>query len=104
MCESHWYALQYSVVLCLVSVRRGSSACIPSVHVSLVAVVVLSVQVECVRTLSCCYICIDWTVVRIDKRGSISTYIIWMRGGLICMGWNVPAVIEGKFEFSLTGL
>ena len=49
---------------------------------SVVAGVVLFVQVVCIRTLSCCYICIDWTVVRIDKRGSMSAYIIWRRAGV----------------------
>ena len=48
-------------VLCFVNVRRGSSACIPLVHMSVVAGVVLFVLVVCVGTLCCCSICIDWT-------------------------------------------
>ena len=55
-------------MLCLVNVRRGSSAGILPVHMSVVVGVVLCVRVVCVGTLSCCSICNDWTVVRIDSR------------------------------------
>ena len=66
-------------MLCLVNLCRGSSACSPPVHMSVVVGVVLCVRVVCVGTLSCCSICIDWTVVRIDRRGPMSTYIMLMR-------------------------
>ena len=56
--------------------------------------IVLCVQVLCVLTLSC-YICIDWTVVRKDMRGSTSAYIIWRRVGIHlhglecnCLNWR----------------
>ena len=78
MCEAHWYVclIVLGRVLCLVNVRRGSSACIPPVHISVVVGVVLCVQLLSVGTLSCCSICIDGTVVRIDRRGSMSAYIM----------------------------
>ena len=41
------YSTRYSVV----NVRRGSSACIPPVHMSVVVGVVLCVRVVCVGTL-----------------------------------------------------
>ena len=50
-----------SGVLCLVSVCPGSGACTPSVHMSVVAGVILFVQVVCFGSPSCCDICIDWT-------------------------------------------
>ena len=67
----------------------------PSVHMSVVPGVVLFMQAVCVGTLSCCSVCIYWTVVRIDRRGSMSACCILYGGelGLICMGWNVPAII-----------
>ena len=73
--------------------RLGSCACIPPVHMSVVAGVVLCVRVVCVGTLSCCSICIDWTVARIDRRGSMSAYImlkrVWVNlHGLECMCHN----------------
>ena len=101
MCEAH---LHYSVECCVCSVRCGTSACIHSAHMSVVAGVVLFVQVVCVGTLSCGYICTDCIEVRIDKQGSVSAYIILRRVGLICMGWNVPAVIGGNCKFSFMGL
>ena len=89
-------------VLCLVTARRGSSDCIPPVHMSVVVGVVLCVRVVCVVTLSCCSICIDWTVVGIDRRGSISAYIMLRAGvnlhGLECMchnGGKVRVLING---------
>ena len=80
-------------VLCLVNVSRGSSACIPPNHMSVVVGVVLCVRVVCVETLSCCSLCFDWTVVGIDRRGSMSTYIMLKRvgvnlHGLECMCHN----------------
>ena len=81
----------------------GRSVCIPFLNKSVVDAVVLCVQVLCFGTLSC-YICIDWTVVRKDMRRSTSAYIIWRRVGLACMGWNMPALIEGNGEFSLMAL
>ena len=53
-----------------------SEFCIPSVRMSVVTGVVMFVQVVCVGTLSCSYICIDWTLERIHEPGSMSTYII----------------------------
>ena len=63
-------------VLCLVNEHRGSSACIPPVHMSVIVGVALCVRVVCVGTLSCSSICLDWTVVRIDRRGSTGAYIM----------------------------
>ena len=75
------------------NVRRGSIACIPPVYMSVVVGVVLCVRVVCVGTLSCCSISIDWTVVSIDRRGSISASIMLRRvgvnlHGLECMCHN----------------
>ena len=85
--------LAYAATQGMVNVRRGSSASIPPVHMSVVVGVVLCVRVVCVGTLSCCSICFDRTVVRIDRRGSMSAYIMLKRvgvnlHGLECMCHN----------------
>ena len=80
------YLIVLGRVLCLVTARGGSSACIPPVHMSVVVGVVLCVRVVRVGTLSCCSICIDWTVVSIDRRGSISASIMLRRVGVYLHG------------------
>ena len=101
------WGILVSGVLCLVSVHRGSSTCMPSIHMSVVADVFVFLQVcVCVGTISCCYICIDWTVVRIGRRGSMSAYIIWRRvgGGVnlhglecTCHNWGKVRVLINAF-------
>ena len=85
-------------VLRLVNVHRGSSACIPPVHMSVVVGVVL-----CVGTLSCCSICFDWTVVRIDRRGSMSAYIMLTRVGVNLHGLECMCQNWGKVRVHING-
>ena len=93
-----------SGVLCLVSVRCGSSTCMPSVQMSVVAGVVLFVHVVCVLSLTCYYICIDWTVVRIDRRGSMNPYIIWRRVGVNLHRLECTSHNRGKVRVPINGL